>query len=119
MIEKILLGPAATGTPTSGAYKAEGDFVTAALQFEVEAVGATPTLTYVWEGSLDGVNFKPINYITDATDTPAVTARTVTAVGVEILFLSLAQVRRYKYFRVRVTANTNVTFNAKMQLDEN
>lgn len=106
-----------TGTEAGTAARDMETEARVAFLFAVEAVGATPTATYVWEGSLDGTNWKPIAYVTDASDTVAVTARTVTTVGVEILYLANPQARFYRYYRLRVTANTNVTYRAEAYTD--
>lgn len=119
MWEKIAAQPGSTGTTAGTTIRTEGGYVAMGFQFVVEAVGATPTLTYRWEGSLDGTNWKPVAYITDAADTVAATDRVVTAVGVELLFLANPVARRYRYFRLVVTANTNVTYSAKLFADEN
>ena len=119
MWEKQAAQPGSTGTTAGSTIRAEGGYVAMGFQFTVEAVGATPTLTYRWEGSLDGTVWKPVAYITDASDTLAVTDRTVTAVGTEVLFLANPVARRYRYFRLVVTANTNVTYSAKLFADEN
>jgi hypothetical protein len=106
-----------TGVVTSPARTAGEGTTLAALEFIVEAVGATPTITYLWEGSFDGSVWYPVAYITDALDTLAVTARTRTTQGRDLSFVSTAQARRYKQYRCRVTANTNVTYSSKLHLD--
>lgn len=83
------------------------------LQFVVEAVGATPTVTYKFQGSIDNVNWYDLGYVTDASDTIAVATRTATAVGAQVEFLSNPEARQYQFFRVVTTSNTNVTFRAE------
>lgn len=112
-----LHNPGTTGTATSQARTAGEGTSQAALEFIVESVGATPTISYLWEGSFDGAVWYPIFYITDAVDTPSLAARTRTTAGRDVSFISTAQARRYKQYRCRVTANTNVVYSSKLHLD--
>lgn len=86
---------------------------TIGFQFVVEAVGGTPTVTFKFQGSPDNVNWYDVAYVTDASDTLSVAARTVTATGGSIQFLSNPVARRYKYYRCVTSANTNVTYRAE------
>lgn len=83
-----------------------------AVQFEVSAVGATPTVTFQIEGTLDGVNWFAVARYSESSDTVDATPVTVTAVGRTIKFFDIRK-RPLLKLRVNVTANTNVTFNAK------
>lgn len=107
-----IVGTGQTGLIAAGTAAKEVDSPQqgVAFHFAVSAVGATPTITYRWQGSLDGSVWKDLAYITDASDTIAVAARTMTAVGDEFLFLANPLARIYRYFRLIVSANTNVTF---------
>jgi hypothetical protein len=89
-----------------------------AFQFIVEAIGATPTVTYKWQGSVDGTNFFDLAYITDATATEAVTTRARTTVSADILFLALPQARVYRHYRLVTSANTNVTYRAEIYVPD-
>ena len=86
------------------------------FQFVVEAAGATPTVTWKIQGSLDGTNAYDIAYVTDATDTSAVATRTATATGAQVNFLNKGpgESRAYKYYRVVTTSNTNITYRCEM-----
>lgn len=86
------------------------------FQFVVEAAGATPTVTWKIQGSLDGTNAYDLSYITDATDTAATATRTATAAGAQVNFLNkgTGESRAYKYYRVVTTSNTNITFRCEM-----
>jgi len=99
-----------TGNQSHGATRTDAN-ETVGFEFEVTAVGATPTVTWTVSGSMDGTNFYPVNYVTDATDTAAVTGLVSTAVGKKIIFLSNPVARRYKFYRVVTSANTNVTYS--------
>lgn len=83
-----------------------------AVQFEVSAVGATPTATFQIEGTLDGVNWFAVARYSESSDTVDAAAVTVTAVGRTIKYIDIRK-RPLLRLRVNVTANTNVTFNAK------
>lgn len=99
---------------THAAYKVNPEAASLAVQFVVEAVGGTPTVTYKVQGSPDNVNWYDWLYVTDITDTGAVATRAATAVGAQIEWLSNAVVRTYQYVRVVTSANTNVTYRAEL-----
>ena len=80
-------------------------------QINIEAVGSTPTATFTIEGTLDGQNWLAVGYITAAVSTEAFTAVTLTAVGVTGYWANIAAGRFFRRYRVRVTANTNVTYS--------
>jgi hypothetical protein len=116
LIDKINLAPTgSTGNNTHDAV-ATGDYDAVVFQFVVESVGATPTVTYKFQGSVDGTNWYDIGYITDATDGISQATRTRTAVGADVAFLSNPRARKYQHFRVVTSANTNVTYRAEMRL---
>jgi hypothetical protein len=102
------------GLPANSGLKVNAGDLSVAFLFTVEAVGATPTITYKFQGSDDGSNWFDVNYITDASDTPATAARTRTTQGQDIAWLSQSGVRQYNFYRVVVTANTNVTYRAEL-----
>lgn len=112
MIETIPMtgSVAQTGNQTHTGVRTDAN-ETVAFEFEVTVVGATPTVTWVIQGSMDNANWYAVNYVTDATDTAAVAGLTSTAVGKKIVFLSNPVARRYKYYRVVTSANTNVTYS--------
>src|SRR5262245_22163291 len=98
---------------TTGNNVLTGDQVDAdrvGFQINVEAVGATPTATFTIEGTLDDTNWSTVGYVTGAASTEAFTAITLTAVGVTTYFVVSAN-RFYRRYRIRVTANTNVTYS--------
>lgn len=79
------------------------------LQFVVEAAGSTPTATFKFQSSLDGTNWVDAAYVTDSSDALSQATQTVTAVGATRLYT----VRPARWWRVVVTANTNITFRAE------
>lgn len=115
MYESGLLAPAgSTGNVTGAAYHVGSNTQATALQFVVEAVGATPTVTFKFQGSPDGSNWYDLGYITDSQDTISTATRTATGVGASIAFVSNPVARRYAWYRVVTTLNTNVTFRAEI-----
>ncbi len=117
MIEAIPLNAASldatsTGNNTHSAVRV-GPNETVAFEMEVTAIGATPTVTWKIQGSMDGTNWFDVAYVTDANDTVSVATRTMTTVSTQIAFLSNPVARRYNYYRLVTTANTNVTYKAR------
>lgn len=110
-----------TGNATHDPLHIGSDYMALGMLFIVEAVGATPTVTWKVQGSISGdgaqaAEWFDIAYITDATDTLAVTTRTATAVGHQINFLANPSARKYKFIRLVTSANTNVTYRAEAYL---
>lgn len=119
---------APTGTTGNNTHGPLSGFETAgrlALEFVVEAAGATPTVTFSLQGSFDGTNW--FNLATAGTDAsaPGVSgaAVTVTATGntykfviggangttsIEDGYLFIPKVR------LVTTANTNITYRANL-----
>lgn len=116
--KKTVIATGATTNQTSAAVELETIVQVGAVaaQLVVEAVGATPAITWKMQGSLDNVNWYDIAYYTDASDTVAVTTRTgPTAAGAQVNFLDLASGSRYyKYFRAVTSAITNTTYRVEL-----
>lgn len=110
----VLAAKASTGNNTHAGVECGGVYDQVAVQFVVEAVGATPTVTWKVQGSADGLNWYDMIYITDASDTPAVAAEVDTVVGASIHFLANAPSRKYDWFRLVTSANTNVTYRGEL-----
>lgn len=86
-----------------------------AFQFVVEVIGATPTITFKYQGSLDGTNWYDLIYYTDANDTLAVATRVATTVSAVVQWQdSGGGSRAYTQFRCVTTLNTNVTYRAEL-----
>lgn len=106
-----------TGNNThSGVGVGSGDVAgQVGFQFVVEAIGATPTITWKVQGSLDGLTWFDVFYVTTATDTPATAAIVATTVSTVAVWLSNGGASRfYSQYRVVTSANTNVTYHAEM-----
>lgn len=119
-VATLLAPTASTGnnTHTAVAYKPGNGFASpVAIQFVVEAAGATPTVTWKAQGSFDGTNFYDLLYITDASDTAATTTKTATAVGAQAIFVSNSQSRGYNFYRIVTSANTNITYRAELYVE--
>lgn len=115
---KYLLAAAGTTGNNTGTGVETTNIVEAAqvaCQFVVEVAGATPTVTFKFQGSLDGTNWYDVAYVTDASDTLSAATKTVTGVGASVIFLDSANGSRfYKLFRCVTTANTNITYRAEL-----
>ena len=87
------------------------------LEFAVEAIGATPTVTYALQGTMQdspaSTDWEGIMLIPASSETAAAT-RVVTAVGRTYSHVSQAHSRYFKKYRLVTTANTNVTYSAKL-----
>ena len=105
-----------TGNNTHTSVHVGSDYSTVVMQFVVEVTGATPTVTYKWQGSADNTNWYDIAFITDASDTLSVSTQVVTAVGASVHFSCNSSARRYKYYRLVTTANTNITYRGEIYL---
>lgn len=86
-----------------------------AVEFEVEAAGATPTITYTVEGLMpDGVTWATLALVqADSTAAASTAGVTVTTVSKTFRYVNGLDVRFVKGLRVNVSANTNITFSAR------
>lgn len=104
-----------TGNATHPAIGVGGGADKVAVQLVVEVAGGTPTITWKVQGSLDGVNWYDVEYVTDATDTGAAATRTATAVGAQTEWLDLAGSSRfYNQYRLVTSSNTNITYRGEL-----
>lgn len=86
-----------------------------AVQLVVEAIGATPTITWKVQGSLDGTNWYDVEYVSDSSDTGAASTRTATTVSAQTEWLDLAGGSRfYSQYRLVTSLNTNVTYRGEL-----
>lgn len=120
------LGSAGSGA--SGSTQASGNNVVVpmdadllSLEFRVTAVGATPTVTYKWQGSDDDASTAEASSdwydlfalpSSGAAETAA--GGTLTAVGVGEFNLDLHK-RLPRKVRLIVSANTNVTWDSEVR----
>lgn len=111
-MDPVVLRPTgSTGTIVGEANALPEDADKLSAQLVVEAVGATPTISWKIQLSVDGLAWFDARYITDASEAAAVAVITRTAVGQDVIFVLLGD-RGWRFFRLNVTANTNVTYRA-------
>lgn len=113
-LQSVLAPAGSAGNQTSAALLLDPDSERANVEFVVEAIGATPTVTWKAQVSMDGLAWFDAQYVTDAVDTVAVAAITVTVVGSQVVFLRLAD-RGWQWVRLVVSANTNVTYRCELR----
>jgi hypothetical protein len=103
-----------TGTGTGVLNHADALGGRVGIEFQVEAIGATPTLTFAVEGSLDGINWVTLDTVSpDATVAASNAPITVTTVSKTWRYLDGLGLRFFSALRINVTANTNVTYSAR------
>lgn len=110
------------GTPVTVAQIAAGDSQNVidrgslsgyALLQIANTGGATPTVTCAINGSMDGVNFYPLQYADSATPgTPSVATFTLTTTGVAYKVLQAAL--PWRYLKLTLSAVTNETVTATL-----
>ena len=114
MLDTVLLAPSGstgnlTGQPAS-LHNGNWDIV--ALQFVVESI-ASGSVTFKFQGSLDNANWYDVGYITDLSDTISVAPQSLAVAAASVQFISNPVARRYLYYRVVTSNNTNAVFRAE------
>jgi hypothetical protein len=88
-----------------------GQLISGAMLKIVSAIGATPTVTVNLQGSIDGSVFFNVPYSLTATPTTfVITAITITTATTNNYILQSAQ--PWRYFKLVMSANTNVTLTS-------
>lgn len=107
-----------TGANTHASAATDSDFDSLSLEFEITAVGATPTITYKYQGSQDdptvadaSSDWFDLEVLPNDAATEAVSA-TKTAVGVYESTVDLGR-RPFNKIRLVTSANTNVTYESE------
>jgi hypothetical protein len=115
-----LAAAATTGNNSHASIKPSPDGDKLAVAFVVEAVGATPTITYKLQGTFDSdnvadasANWFDLMLLPSDNETAAV-SKTVTAVGQSTSYLAQASVRFVRRVRLVTSANTNVTYRGEL-----
>lgn len=92
-----------------------------AVEFVVEAAGATPTVTYKLQGSFDpgtvldgSANWFDLIELPSDNETAAIT-KTVTAVGAYATYLAQSIARFVPRVRLVTSANTNITYRSNLR----
>jgi hypothetical protein len=115
MVETQAHPTGSTGNSSAVVQHTDGMGDNIAIDFTVEAVGATPTVSWIVEGSLDGVTWNTVPLLVSNTATAGSTAVVVqTTVGKQQRWLDGLIVRFYTSFRVTTTLNTNVTYSSRL-----
>lgn len=127
--KQIAAQPGSTGNTTHTSVEIPADFDQLVAVFIVEAVGATPTVTFKFQVSFDPMDVSDANsqwadmaYVLlgaaeDAAETFVVTTQTVTAVGrtTELPYVGSKDQAFPRKVRLVTSANTNVTYRAEIQ----
>jgi len=119
-IASQLAAPAgSTGNNTHQSVGLSQLAIAVCLEFRVTAVGATPTITYIIQGSLDEVtvddadsNWVSLLVYPAASDTGTASPAAVTVVNSFLHYLG--STRFAKKIRIVTSANTNVTYEASV-----
>jgi len=110
----VTLSNAQTGNGVSTNVADRGTHRGTALLKIVSTVGATPTVTVDIQGSANGSDWVNVAYATTAApETPAVAALTITTATTS--FYILRPDHPWRYLRLNLSANTNVTLTAELQ----
>lgn len=105
------LSTAQTGTGVSTNVLDRGGNVGPGLLKITTTVGATPTVTVAIEGSADGTNFFNVAYATAAAPETVAVANVVITSATTNYYILRAN-HPWRYLRLTLSANTNVTLTA-------
>lgn len=93
------------------------------LEFQVEAAGATPTITYKLQGSInvrpDDPNpptefFEDLELLQTDTATAHLKTDTKTATGTYVYWVEGIPPRAFRRYQLVTSANTNITYSARL-----
>lgn len=109
-----------TGNNTHASLAVNEDAEVLSLEVEITAVGATPTVSWLFQGSMDGPevadgasDWFTLSVLPADSNTELPTVQTKTAVGVYESSLD-ARKRPVRKIRLVTSANTNVTYEAEL-----
>ena len=123
---QILAPVGSTGNNNHTAITGVESARTLAIEFQVEAAGATPTVSFQVQGAVnrDAANLdgQPASdvwdnlalIVSDSTTAASSAAVTKTATGTFIYFVSGMDLRRWRKIRLVTSANTNITYSARL-----
>lgn len=117
-IAQIMAATGTTGNSAAGdggvEVKVAGDagYPQIAFQFVIEAAGATPTVTWKYQGSWDRLTWYDVQYTTTDLAAASKATQTQTAVGTYANLLADARLF-FRFYRCVTTLNTNVTYRAE------
>ena len=119
-----LANAGSTGNNTHASVPVPADADNLNLEFEITAVGATPTVSWVFQGSNDdpavpdaSSDWFPLSVLPGDDNTELETVQTKTAVGVYPSSVELAR-RPTRKVRLVISANTNVTYEGEAYAQE-
>jgi hypothetical protein len=115
MNNRVTIAPTgSTGTARSSGASNLAEARRMAIEFIIEAVGGTPTITFTIQGSMDGgTSWTDLAYVTqDATVASSKAGIVQTAVGTYTYFLDGLDKRFFDMIAIKPSANTNVTYRA-------
>jgi hypothetical protein len=108
-----------TGNNTGAGAYVGGVPDAVAVDFKVEAIGATPTITAKVQVSLDGAIWFDVPFVSSTADS-ATASVTVTTVSDTVMWIDMASSSRFfRYVRLVTSANTNVTYSATAYVLDN
>lgn len=114
-----LAAAGSTGNNTHASVSTDSDYDVLNLEFEITAVGATPTISWLFQASDDGPEVSDaasdwynLSVLPADSNTELATVQTKTAVGV---YPASAEITRRPARKIRLvtSANTNVTYEAE------
>ena len=121
IISQFAALPGSTGNTTHQSVGFTQEATSAAVDFRCTAIGATPTVTFVIQGSFDEPQTLDASsvWVTAfvypvGSDTGTAAPAAVTTVSSNPVYLRGPSLRFYKKVRVVTSANTNVTYEAKV-----
>jgi hypothetical protein len=123
LLDAIVAPKGSTGANTHASVAVPEVFESICLNFVVEVAGATPTVTYKFQGSIDPLEtsdanstWTDIDYVLPGTaDTLANATRARTAVGGDPIWLARGvSARFWRKIRLVTSSNTNVTYRAEL-----
>ena len=111
--------PGQTGNNTHQSVGLTNGAQAVCVEFRVTAIGATPTVTYIIQGSMDeptvadaSSNWNTVLVYPVGSDTGTAAPSAVTTVSSALHFFGVT--RFFKKVRIVTSANTNVTYEAKL-----
>lgn len=113
-----LLAPVGSvGNIVGAAQAIEPDAEELNVLFVVEAIGATPTVTWKAQISPDGVNWFDAPYVNDASDAIAQAALTTAVVGATEIWIHVTQDRHPRFGSSPARTRTS-TFRAELRQND-
>lgn len=108
-------------TSATGLYKATGmdGFDVVAVVMNRTAIGGGPAISWTVQGSVDGVTWQDLAYVTpDSTVAASKAAQTTATVSQTVLFIDGLDKRRFEWLAINVASDTNVTFTAQLLVED-